>query len=208
MTSKTRVAIVISGGGSNAQALIDAARAPDYPAEIVLVVSNNPTAGGLERARQAGLPTAVVNHRDFAGRAPFEDALHAVLEEARAEVVCLAGFMRVLTDGFVARWEGRLLNIHPSLLPLFKGTHVHEQALAAGVRVSGATVHLVTPELDGGPIIGQAAVPVLPDDTEDDLSTRVLKAEHVLFPLALRKHVEGSRGLKAEAALPDMLLSV
>lgn len=208
MTSKTRVAIVISGGGSNAQALIDAARAPDYPAEIVLVVSNNPTAGGLERARQAGLPTAVVNHRDFAGRAPFEDALHAVLEEARAEVVCLAGFMRVLTDGFVARWEGRLLNIHPSLLPLFKGTHVHEQALAAGVRVSGATVHLVTPELDGGPIIGQAAVPVLPDDTEDDLSTRVLKAEHVLFPLALRKHVEGSRGLKAEAALPDVLLSV
>jgi phosphoribosylglycinamide formyltransferase-1 len=203
---KARVAVVISGGGSNAQALIDASRSKDYPAEIVLVASNRPRAGGLDRARAAGIETAVVDHKAYHSREAFEDDLHAALAAARPDAVCLAGFMRVLTEGFVRRWEGQLLNIHPSLLPLFKGTHVHAQALAAGVAVSGATVHLVTPALDDGPIIGQAAVPVRNGDTEETLAARVLAAEHLLYPLALRKHLTEEAGPSDPPA--DVLLSL
>ena len=189
-----RVGVLISGSGSNLQALLDAAAAEDFPAEIALVVSSRPGVRGLDRAAAAGVPALVIDHRAYDGRAPFEGALHEALTEHRIETVCLAGFMRVLTEGFVARWAGQLLNIHPSLLPSFKGLHVHRQALAAGVRVSGCTVHLVTPDLDDGPILGQAAVPVLPGDTEETLAARVLTAEHRLYPAALRAFLTGEAG--------------
>ena len=196
--SKARVAVLISGSGSNLQALIDAAKAPDYPAEIVLVLSNRAAAGGLQRAENAGIATAVVDHKAYGSREAFEDAMQGPLEAARPDVICLAGFMRVLTAGFVERWAGKMLNIHPSLLPLFKGVHVHRQALDAGVSITGCTVHLVTPELDDGPIIGQAAVPVLPRDTEETLADRVLAVEHQLYPLALARFVT-----KGEATLRE-----
>ena len=186
MTGKLRVAVLISGRGSNLQALIDACAAPDYPAEIVLVLSNVPDAFGLERARKAGIPTAIVRHRDFATREAFDDAMDEKLRAAGVAFICLAGFMRLLSAAFVRRWEGRLINIHPSLLPAFKGVRVHEQALEAGVAVSGCTVHFVIPELDSGPIIAQAEVPVVPGDTVETLSARVLEAEHRLYPHALR----------------------
>ena len=179
-------AVLISGRGSNLQALIEAAGHSDYPAEIVLVLSNEPDAAGLGRAEAVGVPTRVVPHRDYAERAAFEAALTACLEEAGAELVCLAGFMRILTEGFVARWEGRLINIHPSLLPAFPGLDTHARALEAGVKLHGCSVHLVSSDLDGGPIIGQAAVPVLPDDNEAALAARVLAAEHRLYPICLR----------------------
>ena len=198
-----RVGVLISGSGSNLQALLDAAAAEDFPAEIALVVSNRPGVRGLDRAAAAGVPALTIDHKAYDGRAPFEDALHEALTEHRIETVCLAGFMRVLTEGFVTRWAGRLLNIHPSLLPSFRGLHVHRQALAAGVRVSGCTVHLVTPDLDDGPIIGQAAVPVLPGDTEEALAARVLAAEHRLYPAALRAFLTG----EAAGAEGDLILS-
>ena len=182
---RRRTAVLISGRGSNLQALIDAAAAPDYPAEIVLVLSNRPDAKGLERAAAAGIPTSVVPHRDYETRAAFETALTEVLSEAGAELVCLAGFMRVLTEAFVGRWRGRLVNIHPSLLPAFRGLDTHARALAAGVKLHGCSVHLVSTEVDEGPIIGQAAVPVLPGDDEAALAARVLEAEHRLYPLCL-----------------------
>src|ERR1051326_3466567 len=164
MTQRVRTAVLISGRGSNLQALIDATRAPDYPAEIVLVISNVETAEGLARARDAGVPTKVISHKSFASREAFDAAIDQALREAEVSLVCEAGFMRIHSEWFVKRWEGRLLNIHPSLLPAFPGIGVHEQALAAGVRVSGCTVHFLTHELDSGPIIAQAAVPVLPSD--------------------------------------------
>ena len=198
-----RVGVLISGSGSNLQALLDAAAAEDFPAEIALVVSNRPGVRGLDRAAAAGVPALTIDHKAYDGRAPFEDALHEALTEHGIETVCLAGFMRVLTEGFVTRWAGRLLNIHPSLLPSFRGLHVHRQALAAGVRVSGCTVHLVTPDLDDGPIIGQAAVPVLPGDTEEALAARVLAAEHRLYPAALRAFLTG----EAAGAEGDLILS-
>ena len=182
---RRRTAVLISGRGSNLQALIDAAAAPDYPAEIVLVLSNRPDAKGLERAAAAGIPTSVVPHRDYETRAAFETALTEVLSEAGAELVCLAGFMRVLTEAFVGRWRGRLVNIHPSLLPAFRGLDTHARALAAGVKLHGCSVHLVSTEVDEGPIIGQAAIPVLPGDDEAALAARVLEAEHRLYPLCL-----------------------
>ncbi len=194
---RRRTAVLISGRGSNLQALIDAAAAPDYPAEIVLVLSNRPDAKGLERAAAAGIPTSVVPHRDYETRAAFEAALTEVLSEAGAELVSLAGFMRVLTEAFVSRWQGRLVNIHPSLLPAFPGLDTHARALAAGVKLHGCSVHLVSTEVDEGPIIGQAAVPVLPGDDEAALAARVLEAEHRLYPLCLgllagnRVRVEG-----------------
>lgn len=184
-------AVLISGRGSNLQALIEAAAAPDYPAEIVLVLSNRPEAKGLERAAAAGLPTRVVPHGDYPTRAAFEAALTDALSEAGAELVCLAGFMRVLTEAFVGRWQGRLVNIHPSLLPAFPGLDTHARALAAGVKLHGCSVHLVSAEVDQGPIIGQAAVPVLPEDDEATLAARVLEAEHRLFPLCLGLLAEG-----------------
>jgi phosphoribosylglycinamide formyltransferase-1 len=190
--ARKRVAILISGRGSNMVALIEAARAPDYPAEIVLVLSNLPDAGGLSRAREAGIPTAVVDHRPFGeDREAFDRALDACLAEHRIDLVCLAGFMRLLTPDFVRRWSGRMLNIHPALLPQFKGLHTHRRALAAGVKRHGATVHFVVPEMDSGPIIVQESVPVLDGDTEDSLAARVLEAEHRIYPQALRLVAEG-----------------
>lgn len=186
MTVKKRVGVLVSGRGSNLQALIDAAKAPAYPAEIVLVISNAPGVQGLTRAEDAGIPARVVNHKDFATRQQFEDALDAVLSEARVELLCNAGFMRLLTETFVTRWLNRHLNIHPSLLPAFKGLHTHARVLAAGARITGCTVHFVRAAMDDGPIVAQAAVPVNPDDTEESLAARVLEAEHGLYPHALR----------------------
>ena len=186
-----KIAVLISGRGSNLQSLIDAAAAGELGAEIALVVSNVPDAPGLERAARAGIPAEIIDHRDFAGREPFEDALHAALSGRSIELVCLAGFMRLLTGNFVGRWRDRLINIHPSILPAFKGLHTHERAIEAGVRFSGCTVHFVTPEMDDGPIIAQAVVPVLQGDTPGDLAARILAEEHKLYPLAVRLIAEG-----------------
>ncbi len=188
--STLKVAVLISGRGSNLQALIDACANPDFPARIALVLSNVEGAYGLERAAKAHIPSAVLPHKNFARREAFDDAMDAKLREAGIEFVCLAGFMRLLSPSFVKRWEGRIVNIHPSLLPSFKGLHVHEQALAAGVRISGCTVHYVVPELDSGPAILQAAVPVEPNDTPDTLAARVLEAEHRIYPEALKMVAE------------------
>ncbi len=191
MSGKLRVGVLISGRGSNLQSLIDACAAKDFSAEIVLVISNVATAYGLERARAAGIPTAIVEHKKFSSREAFDAALDEALEKAGAELVCEAGFMRIHSEGFVRKWLGRIINIHPSLLPAFKGMHVHEQAIAAGVKVSGCTVHYVTPELDSGPIILQAEVTVLPGDTPNTLGARVLEKEHELYPQALKLIAEG-----------------
>jgi phosphoribosylglycinamide formyltransferase-1 len=196
MTARRRVAILISGRGSNMASLVAAARAPGYPADIALVVSNRPDAPGLGYAAQAGLATAIIDHKAYADRPAFEAALGGVLEEAGVAFICLAGFMRVFTDGFVNAWAGRMLNIHPSLLPSFKGLHPHRQALAAGARIHGCTVHFVVPELDSGPIVAQAAVPVLPGDTEAVLAARVLVEEHRLYPLGLELVVTGAAQLR------------
>src|SRR6266702_273693 len=185
--AKKRVAVLISGRGSNMAALIEAAKERFYPAEIALVVSNRPEAAGLARAEAQAIPTAVVDHRPHGkDRAAFERALQAVLDEHRVELVCLGGFMRLLTRDFVLRWQGRMLNIHPALLPSFPGLDPHGQALKAGVKISGATVHFVVPQADAGPIIAQAAVPVRDDDTAETLAARVLNVEHRIYPLALR----------------------
>ncbi len=184
---KKRVAILISGRGSNMTALIEAAKAKDYPAEIALVVSNRPDAAGLDRARSCGIPTAVIDHTTFGGdRETFEQALDRELREQRIDLVCLAGFMRLLTPWFVNRWSGRMLNIHPSLLPQFKGLHTHRRALEAGVKRHGATVHFVVPEMDAGPIVIQDSVAVHENDTEETLAARVLELEHQIYPRALR----------------------
>jgi phosphoribosylglycinamide formyltransferase-1 len=182
---KRRVAVLISGRGSNMASLIEAAQAPGYPAETVLVLSNRPEAPGLARAAADGIATAVVDHRTCPEREAFERALDHELVEHRIELLCLAGFMRILTPWFIDRWLGRMLNVHPSLLPLFKGLHTHRRALEEGVRIHGCTVHFVTPELDSGPIVAQAAVPVLPSDTEETLRARVLRQEHAIYPLGL-----------------------
>lgn len=183
---KRRVGILISGRGSNMGALLDAARNPAFPAEIVLVLANRPEAGGLAVAAAAGVATAVVDHRPFKGdRAEHERAIDGALRRAGAEIVCLAGYMRLLTPFLVDAWAGRMLNIHPSLLPAFPGLDTHARALAAGAKLHGCTVHLVTQGMDEGPILAQAAVPVLAGDTEDDLAERVLRQEHALYPAAL-----------------------
>jgi len=183
---KKRVGILISGRGSNMRSLIAAAAAPDFPAEIVLVISNAVNAEGLQHAAAAGIATQVISHKPYETREAFDAAVSASLEAAAVDIVCLAGFMRILSSWFTRYWEGRLVNIHPSLLPLFKGVHVHEQVLQAGVRISGCTVHFVVPELDAGPIIAQAAVPVAIDDTPATLGARVLVEEHKLYPAALK----------------------
>lgn len=187
MSAKLKVGVLISGRGSNLQALIDASQSADYPAEIALVVSNVADAQGLERAKAASIPTAVIDHARYPSREAFDEAVDTRLREASVELICLAGFMRILSDTFVRKWEGRMINIHPSLLPAFKGTHVHEQAIAAGVKISGCTVHYVTPELDSGPIILQLPVLVLPDDTPESLAASVLEVEHQAYPLALKE---------------------
>jgi phosphoribosylglycinamide formyltransferase-1 len=193
---RKRVGILISGRGSNMVALIEAARAPDYPAEVALVVSNRPDAAGLERARAAGITAAVIDHKGFASREAFDGAVERVLLAAGVDLVCHAGFMRIQGEAFAARWLGRQLNIHPSLLPSFKGLKPQQQALDAGVRISGCTVHFVTPELDSGPIIAQAAVPVLAGDTAATLAERILTAEHRLYPLALHLVASGKAHLQ------------
>src|SRR5262245_28888455 len=190
--ARRRVAILISGRGSNMAALIAAAHAADYPAEIALVLSNRPDAKGLATAREAGLATAVVDHTRFGrDREAFEHALQRELEDRRVDIVCLAGFMRLLTPWFVSRWQDRMINIHPALLPAFKGLDTHERALAAGVRIHGATVHFVVPEMDSGPVIAQGALGVRDDDTAETLAVRVLAIEHKIYPLALRLVAEG-----------------
>jgi phosphoribosylglycinamide formyltransferase-1 len=190
--ARKRVAILISGRGSNMVALIDAAKDAAYPAEIALVISNEPAAEGLQRAEVSGIRTAVVDHRKFGkDREAFERALQHELQTQQIELVCLAGFMRLLTSWFVRQWEGRLLNIHPALLPAFKGLDTHARALASGATEHGATVHFVVPEMDSGPIIAQAAVPVRAGDTEAALAARVLEVEHRIYPEALRAVAEG-----------------
>ena len=196
--AKTKIAVLVSGRGSNLQALIDAAKDESYPAEICLVVSNNPDAAGLERAREAGIETEVLNHRDYETREEFEAALDSLIKLYGARIVCLAGFMRILTPWFCDRWRDLLINIHPSLLPAFKGLHTHERALETGVRIHGCTVHYVRPEMDNGPIIGQAAVPVLKGDTPDELAARVLQAEHKLYPQCVALACEGKARVAAE----------
>lgn len=188
----TRVAILISGSGSNMARLIES-MAGTHPARPVLVISNRPEAGGLRRAAAQGVPTAVIDHRAHATRAGFESALAAALEDARPDIVALAGFMRILSAGFVARFAGRIVNIHPSLLPAYPGLDTHARALAAGEGWAGCTVHEVTAELDAGPILGQGRVPVLPGDTAETLGARVLAMEHRLYPAVLRRLAEGER---------------
>lgn len=189
--SKKRVAILISGRGSNMTALIEAARVPDYPAEIVGVLANKPDAGGINTAAGFGIATAVRSHTDYASKAEFDAALHQVLTDWGAEFVCLAGFMRILSAEFTGRWMGRMINIHPSLLPSFKGLETHRQALDAGVALHGCTVHFVTPGMDEGQSLMQAAVPVLPGDTPESLSDRILLAEHQIYPQALAALASG-----------------
>lgn len=190
--ARKRVAVLISGRGSNMNALIAAAKAADYPAEIALVLSNRPDAGGLATARGEGIATAIVDHKPFGkDREAFERAVQAELEAHDIELVCLAGFMRILTPWIVSRWPMRMLNIHPALLPAFKGLDTHARALAAGVTEHGATVHVVVPDMDSGPIIAQGKVPVLPGDDAASLAARVLAVEHGIYPLALKLVAQG-----------------
>jgi phosphoribosylglycinamide formyltransferase-1 len=191
MSAKRKVGVLISGRGSNLKSLIEACADANYPAEIVLVISNVADAGGLLHAANAGIPTRVIPHKGFASREAFDEAIDEALRNAGVELVCEAGFMRIHSEGFVRKWQGRLINIHPSLLPRFKGTHVHERAIAAGVKMSGCTVHFVAAEVDSGPIIAQSAVPVLDGDTPESLAARVLEAEHKLYPLGLKRVIEG-----------------
>ena len=193
-----KVAVFISGRGSNLQALIDGCAEETIPATIGLVLSNRPGALGLARAEQAGIPTAVVDHKDFKAREDFDAVLDKTVRDAGCEFICLAGFMRILTDGFVHRWRDRMINIHPSLLPAFPGLNCQARAVEAGVRISGATVHFNRPELDTGPIIIQGAVPVLPGDDEDALATRILEVEHRIYPLALKLIAQGRVSVRKE----------
>lgn len=199
--ARKRVAILISGRGSNMAALIDAARDPAYPADIVLVVANRRDAGGLATAAGAGVATAVVDHTRFPDKAAFEAAIDGQLVAASVDIVCLAGFMRLLSQGFVARWRDRLINIHPSLLPKYPGLDTHTRAIAAGEQVHGCTVHFVRAEVDSGPIIAQATVPVLAGDTPDSLAARVLTAEHKLYPYALALVAAGKVRIDGETAV-------
>ncbi len=196
MRRRKRVAILISGRGSNMRALIEASRAPDFPGEIALVVSSRPDADGLHVAEALGVPTELVDQirfrREHRDREAYDAELHEVLTKANIEFICLAGFMRILSPAFVRQWEGHIINIHPSLLPAFRGLKPQAQALAAGAKISGCTVHYVVPELDAGQSIAQAEVPVLPGDTEATLSARILAAEHQLYAQALKKILLGA----------------
>jgi len=196
--ARKKVAVLISGNGSNLQALIDACKHDDFPAEMTVVISNKQDAYGLNRASEAGIAAHVLDHKQYPSRDAFDEALHALLERHNVDIVCLAGFMRLLTPRFVERWHNRLINIHPSLLPSFKGAHAHRDAIAAGVRISGCTVHFVRSEMDSGPVIIQAAVPVLPEDTEHSLGARVLEQEHQCYGLALRWLSEGRIRVEGE----------
>jgi phosphoribosylglycinamide formyltransferase 1 len=195
-TPNKRVAILISGRGSNMGALIEAAKAPDYPAEIVVVIANKADAGGLETARAQGIPAFAIPHRDYASKREHEKAVSDALHAAKADIVCLAGYMRIISPEFVSEWEGRVLNIHPSLLPLFKGLHTHEQVLETGMRVHGCTVHFVTAGTDEGPIIAQTSVPVKTGDTPEILAERVLSVEHETYVRALALVASGKAVMK------------
>ena len=186
MTQRKKTGVLISGRGSNLKSLIDATQQDDFPAEIVVVISNRPDAGGLDHARKANIPTLVVDHKEFETRTDFEDKLDEALREYDVELVCNAGFMRLLTEHFVAKWLNRQINIHPSLLPSYKGLHTHERVLKDGIKITGCSVHFVRTDMDSGPIIAQAAVAVLANDTPDTLAARVLDAEHKLYPHALK----------------------
>ncbi len=201
VVTRTKVGVLVSGRGSNLQALIDATSDPAYPAEITLVISNVAGVYALERAEKAGIPTLVIPHKGFPSREAFDAEMDKALRAAGIEIVCLAGFMRLLSAGFVEGWHGRMINIHPSLLPSFKGLHTHRRAIDAGVKLHGCTVHLVTPDLDDGPILVQAAVPVLADDDEDSLAARVLEQEHRAYPQALRLLAEGRVTVDGNRAL-------
>lgn len=215
--AKLRVGVLISGRGSNLKALLDTCFTPGFPAEVVAVVSNRPDAAGLKHAEALGVPAIALDHKAYDSREAFDDALHEALRIAGVEFICLAGYMRLLTAGFIARWQDRIINIHPSLLPAFRGLNAHEQAIAAGVKLAGCTVHIVRPEVDSGPILVQAAVPVLDTDDAASLAARVLAAEHKIYPLALkliaeqRVRIAGDKafidGLTDEEALAAQLIS-
>lgn len=198
---RKKVGVLVSGRGSNLQALLDACADPAFPAEIVLVIANIPGVFALERAEKAGIGTLVIPHKGFPSREAFDAEMDRALRAAGVEIVCLAGFMRLLSAGFVQSWRDRMINIHPALLPAFKGLHTHRRAIEAGVKLHGCTVHLVTPDLDDGPILVQAAVPVLATDTEDSLAARVLEQEHLAYPLALRLLAEGRVTVEGNRAL-------
>lgn len=203
---RKRTAVLISGRGSNMQALVERARAPSFPAEIALVLSNRPEAAGLAFARDNGVACAAVDHKIYAGREEFERSVQVLLELHRIEIICLAGFMRLLTPCFLGQWRGRILNIHPALLPAYRGLDTHARALADGVKIHGCTAHFVVPAMDEGPIIAQAAVTVLDDDTAETLAARVLEQEHLIYPAALERlaaghlHIEGNRVFSDVAA--------
>lgn len=201
--AKLKVAVLVSGRGSNLQALIDAAKTEDYPAEIVLVFSNKEGVYGLERAKQAAIPTQTLSHKGFESREAFDKEMDAIIRRSGAEFVCMAGFMRLLSPWFVETWKDKLINIHPSLLPSFKGLDTHKRALAAGVKVAGCTVHFVRAEMDVGPIIVQAAVPVFSDDTEGLLADRILEQEHKAYPLALKLVASGKTRIENEMVKVD-----
>jgi phosphoribosylglycinamide formyltransferase-1 len=209
---RKRVAALISGRGSNMLSLMAAAKRPDYPADIALVLSNKLDAPGLATAREAGIAAVALNHKDHESREAFERTMQSVLEEHAIDLICLAGFMRLLTPWFVGQWQGRMLNIHPALLPSYRGLHTHERALADGVKIHGATVHFVVPEMDAGPIIAQAAVPVVDGDTPETLGARVLAQEHVIYPLALKlvasgaTRIDGNRVTTGERASERLLI--
>ncbi len=208
-----KVAVFISSRGSNMQALVKACETEGFPAEIVTVLSNNPEAAGLDFAKKHNIETKVINHRDFEEREDFDAALGDYLSSKKIDLICLAGFMRLLTPDFVNRWRDRIINIHPSLLPAFKGLHVHERAIESGTRFTGCTVHFVRPEMDDGPIISQAVVPILGDDTADSLAARILEQEHKIYPHALKLIAErkvkihGSLATIEGASQPETSLS-
>lgn len=201
MTARKRIGVLISGRGSNMSALIEACKEPDYPAEIVIVISNQPGAPGLENAARAGIAGTTIDHTGYPSREAFEKDLDGALREAKVDLICNAGFMRLLTQGFVEAWRNRQLNIHPSLLPAFKGLHTHERVIEAGVKITGCTVHFVRTQMDDGPIVAQAAVPVLTGDTVDQLAARVLEAEHRLYPLALKLVASGDTRVEGERVI-------
>ena len=205
---RKRTAILISGRGSNMRALIERAKIPSFPAEIALVLSNRPDAAGLAFAKESGIASAVVDHKIYAGREEFERSMQVLLELHRIEYICLAGFMRLLTPWFIEQWRGRMLNIHPALLPAYRGLNTHERALADGVKIHGCTVHFVAPAMDEGPIIAQAAIAVLDADTPASLARRVLEQEHLIYPAALERvasesaHIQGNRVFCGDPATP------
>jgi phosphoribosylglycinamide formyltransferase-1 len=201
MRTRKRVVVLLSGGGSNMMALVSAAKAADYPAEIVGVISDKADAGGLAKAGAEGIAAHAFARRDFASKEAHEEAILAVLDSLAPDIICLAGYMRLLTGRFIQRYEGRIINIHPSLLPLFPGLHTHQRAIDAGQRIAGCTVHFVTEGMDEGPVIGQAAVPVLTDDTAETLAARVLTIEHQLYPQALRLLADGTVKMAAGRAV-------